>query len=239
MLSQLKITPKTTKTVSSPGGKFRLVHPTSPGELGDSFGQLTLSNIPLGEGRQGPVLEGVLSFKDPQLSPVKRSSTPIAIKTLDATSAAHEISVLDSLEGIEGISKKLGHVELNGKTAAIFHKAVATSDLFFLTHSGMLNGNEKYVLFFRWAVQIGVAIIGLQSKKFVHRDVKPENILITFEGKAELCDFDTTVKEASVRLLLEHPIILRQRKIHRVRTLDIHGDFAVTIIVMEKLYCTG
>lgn len=43
-------------------------------------------------------------------------------------------------------------------------------------------------------IQITFAICRLHLKGFIYRDLKPENVLIDYNGNAKLCDFGYSIK---------------------------------------------
>ena len=58
--------------------------------------------------------------------------------------------------------------------------------------SGSNKFNEEAVRFI--CAEIGLALDFLRTKKIVHRDVKPDNILLDESGHAHLTDFNVAAK---------------------------------------------
>ena len=49
-------------------------------------------------------------------------------------------------------------------------------------------------------IQIALAICRLHKKGYIYRDLKPQNVLIDYNGNAKLCDFGYCMKYKSGEL---------------------------------------
>lgn len=135
----------------------------------------------LGKGGYGRVLMAI---------DLKRGET-VAAKELDTggsldrkKSIAHEIKMLRRLDhpGVVGLR---GFDEV-GKLCYIFMEFAAGGDLFELVLArGRLSEAEARPIF----AQTISAVAHLHERGVVHRDIKLENIVVTADGNAKLCDF--------------------------------------------------
>lgn len=96
--------------------------------------------------------------------------------------AKHEVSILKSCHHPNIIS--LFDREFISKEEVIFFTELFSCDL-----SQKMNGNISEDMALNYAEQILSGLCYLHSKEIIHRDMKPENILLRDDGTLVLCDF--------------------------------------------------
>ncbi|KAL9648844.1 hypothetical protein ABK040_003774 [Willaertia magna] len=101
-------------------------------------------------------------------------------------------------EFIIKIHDRFTFLDNNTTNHVIIMEYCELGDLFKQALSFVPGGKQKLLKplrFFKYAIQLFEAISYIHSLNYVHCDIKPQNILLTRDGKIKLADFGYTVKE--------------------------------------------
>ncbi|GBC02052.1 hypothetical protein RclHR1_04430002 [Rhizophagus clarus] len=189
----------------------------------------------VGRGAYGAVYKGIDN----------ENNRVVAIKVLnldteedDVGDIVKEINLLSQLKhsDSQNITKYFGSF-LHGTKLWIIMEYAAGGSIRSLLNAGNLE--EKYIsLITREVLQ---ALIYLHKSKIIHRDIKAANILLTEEGKVQLCDFGVagqlTASSAKRTSFVGTPYWMAPEVIKEGATYDTKADIwslGITVIEMAK-----
>lgn len=152
----------------------------------------------LGEGSYGKVYLGTSIL----------SSTTVAIKCYDKTKIKNDTNFKRILQEIE-IMKELSHPNIVKLYEVFENKKFIFSVLEYVDNCDLLTRLKENGIFTEQAFmplfkQLIRALYYLQSQRILHRDIKLDNILLTKDGQAKICDFGVSQRMPLKGLVYEH-----------------------------------
>lgn len=152
----------------------------------------------LGEGSYGKVYLGNSLL----------ASTPVAVKCYDKSRIKSDSNFKRILQEIE-IMKELSHPNVVRLYEIFENKKFIFSVLEYVDNCDLLTHLKEHGIFTEEAFlplfkQLIQALNCLQTHRVLHRDIKLDNILLTKDGQAKICDFGVSQKMPVSELVFDH-----------------------------------
>jgi serine/threonine protein kinase len=110
-------------------------------------------------------------------------------------SAFRELECLHRLSGIENVVQLLDAFYVNSTLFFVLEYCEHTLHQLFITIKHTSNKEQILRLIFKQILQ---GLVAINSKGYIHLDIKPKNILIDSTGTVKICDFSISQKSSEI-----------------------------------------
>ena len=101
---------------------------------------------------------------------------------------AEEYNILRRLKGVEGVPRALDYKEYKNFAVLSYNRIDGIPIDQYLAHS-----NFERKVWFRLIIELSTLLNRIHKRGVLHRDLRPDNILVREDGKVSLIDFDQAV----------------------------------------------